>query len=121
MNKQAVNIQQKFDLFSEHWQPRVIAELNDYQFKIVKVQGDFVWHSHVDTDEAFLVIKGQLRIDFADGPVELNAGELFVVPKGVEHKPYAEQEAWVLLLESRGVVNTGEAGGALTAANDIWV
>jgi mannose-6-phosphate isomerase-like protein (cupin superfamily) len=121
MNRQAINIQQKFDLFSEHWQPRVIAELNDYQFKVVKVQGDFVWHSHADTDEAFLVVKGQLRIDLADSAVELGPGELFVVPKGVEHKPYAEQEAWVLLLEPRGVVNTGDAGGELTAANDVWV
>lgn len=97
MSKQAINLHQKFALFHEHWQPRVIAELNDYQFKLVKVQGDFVWHLHADTDEAFFVVKGQLRIDFADGPVELGPGDLFVVPKGVEHKPYAEQEAWLML------------------------
>src|ERR1051326_6406442 len=92
MNYQAINLGRKFDLFSEHWQPKVVAEMNDYQFKIVKLLGDFVWHDHKDTDETFIVIDGTLRIDFRDGAVEIAAGEMFVVPMGVEHKPYAAEE-----------------------------
>jgi mannose-6-phosphate isomerase-like protein (cupin superfamily) len=116
-----INVQQKFGLLSEQWQPKVIAEMNDYQFKVVKIQGDFVWHSHQDTDETFLVIDGDLRIDFRDGAVHLSAGEMFVVPKGVEHKPYAEHEVKMLLIEPRGVPNTGDQGGERTAANDVWI
>ena len=100
---------------------QVIAELNDYQFKVVKLQGDFVWHSHEDTDEAFIVLEGELRIDFRDGAVRIAAGEMFVVPKGVEHKPYAEGEVKMLLVEPRGVPNTGGQGGERTAPNDIWI
>jgi mannose-6-phosphate isomerase-like protein (cupin superfamily) len=121
VNYTPVNFQQKFALFSEQWQPKVIAEMNDYQFKVVKIQGDFVWHSHKDTDEAFLVVDGELRIDFRDGAVHLSAGEMFVVPKGVEHKPYAEREVKMLLIEPRGAPNTGDQGGERTAANDVWV
>lgn len=121
MSYNAVNLQQKFGLFSDRWQPRVIAEMNDYQFKIVKIQGDFVWHDHKDTDETFFVIEGRLRIDFRDGAVHVGAGEMFIVPKGVEHKPYAEQEVKLLLIEPRGVVNTGDAGGERTAKNDVWI
>jgi mannose-6-phosphate isomerase-like protein (cupin superfamily) len=99
----------------------VVAELNDYQFKLVKVQGEFVWHAHEDTDEAFLVIEGQMTIAFEDGAVDLSAGEMFVVPKGVRHKPLARQECHVLLIEPRGVVNTGDAASAMTAQNDVWV
>lgn len=121
MNYQAINLARKFGLFDEQWQPKVIAEMNDYQFKIVKLRGDFVWHDHKDTDETFMVIDGVLRIDFRDGAVTLSAGEMFVVPKGVEHKPYAEQEVRLLLIEPRGVLNTGDAGGARTASNDIWI
>lgn len=121
MNYAAINLQQKFGLFSEQWQPKVIAEMNDYQFKLVKLQGDFIWHDHKDTDEAFLVIEGELRIDFRDGAVRLRAGEMFVVPKGVEHKPFAEKEAKVLLMEPRGVLNTGHEGGERTAHNDVWI
>ena|SRR5580704_284143 len=87
MSYQAINFARKFGLFDEQWQPKVIAEMNDYQFKIVKLQGDFIWHDHHDTDEAFIVLDGSLRIDFRDGAVQLSAGEMFVVPKGVEHKP----------------------------------
>ncbi|MFC5863835.1 cupin domain-containing protein [Acidicapsa dinghuensis] len=111
----------KFGLFSEQWTPKVIAEMNDYQFKIVKLQGDFVWHDHKDTDETFFVIDGELRIDFRDGAVRIGPGEMFVVPKGVEHKPYAEREVKLMLIEPRGVVNTGEAGGERTAQNDVWI
>jgi mannose-6-phosphate isomerase-like protein (cupin superfamily) len=121
MGHRAVNFQQKFSLFSDRWQPKVIAEMNDYQFKIVKLQGDFIWHDHKDTDETFIVIEGKLRIDFRDGAVDLSAGEMFVVPRGVEHKPYAEEEVELLLVEPRGVSNTGAEGGERTAANDVWI
>ena len=121
MTYDPISFAQKFALFSEQWQPKVIAEMNDYQFKIVRLEGDFVWHSHADTDEAFLVLEGVLRIDFRDGAVELAAGEMFVVPKGKEHKPFAESEVKILLIEPRGVVNTGHADGERTAQNDVWI
>jgi mannose-6-phosphate isomerase-like protein (cupin superfamily) len=121
MSYQSINFQHKFGLFREQWQPKVVAEMNDYQFKLVKLQGDFIWHDHQDTDETFIVIEGTLRIDFPDGSVHVSAGEMFVVPKGVEHKPYAEKEVKMLLIEPRGVVNTGEEGGERTAANDVWI
>jgi mannose-6-phosphate isomerase-like protein (cupin superfamily) len=117
----AINFSQKFALFNETWQPRVIAEMNDYQFKIVRLEGDFIWHDHKDTDETFIVLDGVLRIDFRDGAVHVSAGEMFVVPKGVEHKPYAEGEVKLLLIEPRGVLNTGDAGGDRTAENDVWI
>ena len=107
----AINFAEKFALFGERWQPKVVAEMNDYQFKVVKLQGDFVWHCHNDTDETFIVLDGVLRIDLRDGAVAVSAGEMFVVPKGVEHKPYAEREVNLLLIEPRGVPNTGDAGG----------
>jgi mannose-6-phosphate isomerase-like protein (cupin superfamily) len=117
-----INFVQKFSLFAEQWQPKVIAELNDYQFKISKLQGEFVWHDHQDTDEAFLVIDGTLRIDFRDGAVTLNPGEMYIVPKGVEHKPFAEREVNLLIIEPRGVRNTGESETTtLTAPNDVWI
>ena len=121
MSYQAINLRKKFTLFDEQRQPRVIAEMNDYQFKIVKLQGDFIWHDHKETDETFLVVEGDLRIDFRDGAVHLAAGEMFVVPKGVEHKPYAEHEVKLLLIEPRGVLNTGHEGGDRTAQNDVWI
>lgn len=116
-----VNFQQKFGLLREQWAPRVVAEMNDYQFKIARLEGDFVWHDHKETDEAFIVLEGTLRIDLRDGAVSLNAGEMFVVPKGVQHKPYAEREVKLLLIEPRGVINTGDEGGERTAQNDQWV
>jgi mannose-6-phosphate isomerase-like protein (cupin superfamily) len=121
MKYEPINPVQKFGLFSEKWQPKVIAEMNDYQFKIVKLEGDFVWHSHPKTDETFVVIEGELRIDFRDGAVRLGAGEMFVVPKGVEHKPFAEREVKLMLIEPRGVPNTGDTGGERTAADDAWI
>jgi mannose-6-phosphate isomerase-like protein (cupin superfamily) len=121
MSYRAINLKQKLGLLAEHWQPRVVAEMNDYQFKVVRLQGDFVWHDHKDTDETFLVIEGRLRIDFRDGAVEIGPGELYVVPKGVEHKPYAEHEVEMMLIEPRGTLNTGEAGGERTAQNDVWI
>lgn len=121
MTKKPINFNDKFSRFSDQWSPRVVAEMNDYQFKLVKIEGDFVWHDHMDTDEAFIVIEGSMTIEFRDGSVDLGAGEMFVVPKGVEHKPYAESECKVMLLEPRGVVNTGDAGGSLTAESDVWI
>lgn len=121
MNHEALNIEEKFSGFSERWSPRVIAEMNDYQFKLVKVQGEFVWHSHADTDEAFIVVSGALDIEFRDGTGRLESGEMFVVPRGVEHRPVAREECRLMLVEPKGVVNTGDAGGQLTAENDVWV
>ena len=121
MKYQAINFADKFGRFDDHWMPRVIAEMNDYQFKVVKLQGDFVWHTHHDTDETFLVIEGDLQIDFRDGAVKLSAGEMFVVPKGVEHKPCAESEVKLLLIEPRGVLNTGDEVGERTVQNDVWI
>lgn len=120
MSYQPINFSSKFALFREQWQPKIIAELNDCQFKLVRLQGDFIWHGHKDTDEAFIVLDGKLRIDFRDGAVVLSAGEMFVVPKGIEHKPYAENEVKLLLIEPRGVPNTGEERGERTA-EAAWI
>ena len=116
-----INLKEKLSKFSDHWSPKVIAEMNDYQFKLVKIEGDFVWHNHDDTDEVFIVIEGSMKIEFENETVELNEGEMFVVPKGVEHKPYAEKECKVMLVEPRDVVNTGNTEGELTASNDVWI
>jgi len=121
MSYAPINLRKKFALFDEQWQPKVIAEMNDYQFKIVKLKGDFVWHDHKETDETFIVIEGDLRIDFRNGAVHVRAGKMFVVPKGVEHKPYAESEVKLLLIEPRGVLNTGDVGGERTAEQDVWI
>jgi len=121
MSYSSTNIAQKFTLFKEQWQPRVIGEMNDYQFKLARLEGDFVWHQHNDTDEVFIVIEGELRIDFRDGSVIVSAGEMFVVPKGVEHKPFAAAEVKLMLVEPRGVINTGDSGGERTATNDVWI
>jgi len=116
-----VNFDAKLALIHDHWKPRVIAEMNDTQFKIVKILGDFPWHDHADTDETFVVLDGVLRIDLRDGAVTLRAGEMFVVPRGVEHKPYAEHEVAMLLVEPRGVVNTGALDSERRARNDVWI
>jgi mannose-6-phosphate isomerase-like protein (cupin superfamily) len=121
MSYQSINFAQKLGLFAEKWKPKVIAEMNEYQFKIVKLKGDFVWHDHSETDETFIVIDGDLRIDFRDGAVHVATGEMYVVPKGVEHKPYAENEVQLLLIEPRGVLNTGQVGGERTAESDVWI
>ena len=116
-----INIKKKFLKFSEQWSPRVIAEMNDYQFKLAKIKGAFIWHDHKDTDEVFIVIDGRMNIEFRDGVVHLKEGDLFVVPKGVEHKPFAENECKIMLVEPRGVINTGDVSGEMTAHNDVWV
>lgn len=118
---QAINLQDKLARFSDHWAPKVVAQMNDYQLKLVKIQGEFVWHSHADTDEVFIVLDGRMRIELRDGAVDLGPGEMFVIPKGAEHKPSAPDECRILLVEPKGVVNTGDAGGAKTAPNDVWI
>jgi len=115
-----INLAGKLSALSEYWSPRVVAEMNDYQFKVVKLKGEFVWHRHDDTDETFLVLAGEMEIGLRTGAIALKAGEMYVVPKGVEHITRAEQECHALVIEPRGVVNTGNAGGALTARNDVW-
>jgi mannose-6-phosphate isomerase-like protein (cupin superfamily) len=122
MKYSSINLSQKLSLFDGVWQPKVIAEMNDYQFKLAKLQGEFVWHKHQETDETFIVLKGVLTIDFRDGSVEIAAGEMFVVPKGVEHRPWSKDEVQVMLVEPRGVVNTGSSENhALTANSDVWI
>tara|TARA_B100000586_G_scaffold32037_1_gene20548 strand:+ start:313 stop:675 length:363 start_codon:yes stop_codon:yes gene_type:complete len=120
MNK-PINIQSKFELFNEHWSPKVIAELNDYQFKLVKIKGQFTWHEHKETDEVFLVIEGSMGIEFKDNTLTLKEGEMIVVKKGEQHKPFAFEECKVLIIEPRGVINTGDSGGDLTSENDVWI
>ncbi|CUA93542.1 cupin domain-containing protein [Pannonibacter indicus] len=117
----AINFAEKLTLIDALWQPRVAAEVNGYQFKLVRIEGEFVWHGHPETDETFIVLKELLRIDFRDGAISIGAGEMFVVPKGVEHKPYAEQEVHLLLIEPRGALNTGHTGGDRTAQNVLWI
>lgn len=119
MNK--INVPEKFSKFSECWSPKVIAEMNDYQFKLARFKGEFTWHDHKDTDEVFFVVEGEMGIEFRDKTIHLSEGEMMVVPKGVEHKPFADNECKVMLVEPKGVVNTGESGGNLTAKNDVWV
>jgi mannose-6-phosphate isomerase-like protein (cupin superfamily) len=121
MKHSAINLKEKLSKFSEHWSPKIIAQMNDYHFKLVKFQGDFVWHGHDDTDETFIVLDGEMNIDFRDGKVDLKAGEMFVVPKGVEHKPFAKDECKIMLVEPAGTPNTGNAYGDLTAEDGVWI
>ena len=116
---EVVNLQVKLAGIAAHWTPGVVAEVNDYQVKLVKIQGEFVWHSHPETDELFLVVAGSMCIRLRDRDVELAEGELFVVPKGVEHKPVARDECHVLLLEPVGTVNTGDNPGEMTVAEPV--
>jgi mannose-6-phosphate isomerase-like protein (cupin superfamily) len=117
MNR-VVDLADALALFSEHWSHKVVARLNDYEIKLVKLQGEFTWHSHDDTDELFLVIDGTLTIQLRDGDVVLRNGQLYVVPRGVEHCPITNGEVSAMLIEPAGVVNTGGAGGDLTATYD---
>lgn len=121
MNYEAINFKEKFSKFEDQWAPKIIGQMNNYQFKIVKIQGEFVWHKHIDTDETFIVLKGDMSIDFRDGTVTLSQGEMFIIPKGVEHKPYAQKECEIILVEPEGVTNTGSVESELTAENDVWL
>lgn len=121
MTSQSINLRDKLTKFSEHWSPKIVAQMNDYHFKVVKIQGEFVWHDHPETDEVFLVLMGKLDIHFRDGIVTLNEGEMYVVPKGIEHRPVAESECHILLIEPAGTVNTGEVVSEKTAPNDVWI
>lgn len=121
MNYQPVSFKDKYAKFSEHWSPKIVARMNDYHFKIAKIQGEFIWHDHPATDEVFVVLKGQLQLQFRDGSVTLNEGEMFVVPKGLEHKPVAEHECHILMVEPAGTVNTGDVVNERTVANDVWI
>lgn len=119
MNK--INIKQKFKLFNEYWTPKILGELNGNYVKIFKAKGEFVWHHHQHEDEFFLVISGQLKIKLRNQEIILNEGDFFIVPKGVEHLPYAEDEAHVLLFEPKAVINTGETSSDKTVANPEWI
>jgi len=121
MSYMPINFTTKFAKFTEQWSPKIIAQMNDYHFKLVKIQGDFVWHKHEETDETFIVVNGEMHINFRDGVVALQAGEMFVVPRGVEHKPFAEHECQVLLVEPAETLNTGDAGGERTLKGEDWI
>ena len=116
-----INFREKLGLFTDHWSPRIIAEMNDLHFKLAKIQGEFVWHSHPETDEVFIVIDGEFEMQFRDGSLTLKAGEMCVVPRGIEHRPVAEQECAILLVEPAGTINTGNAGGELTKKDVEWI
>jgi mannose-6-phosphate isomerase-like protein (cupin superfamily) len=118
MPNHPIDLSAKLSSVTEPWSPKVVARLNDYEVKVAKLQGEFVWHHHVDTDELFLVLSGQLIIQLHDGDVTLGPGQLFVVPRGVEHRPVAAGEVHAVLIEPAGVINTGSAGGTLTAGYD---
>jgi mannose-6-phosphate isomerase-like protein (cupin superfamily) len=116
-----INLAAKYKKINEHWSPKVIAEMNDYQFKLAKIKNDFIWHSHEDTDETFIVIEGKIYIEFEDEAVELSEGEMIVVPKGKKHRPFADKEAKIMLIEPRGISNTGDIVSNLTSDNDQWI
>ena len=116
-----INFKEKLSQFTDHWAPKVIAEMNDYQFKLVKIKDDFVWHQHSESDEVFIVLEGNMSIEFEDKIVELSEGEMLVVIKGAKHKPFAHKECMGMLVEPKGVVNTGDTTGSLTAVNDVWI
>jgi mannose-6-phosphate isomerase-like protein (cupin superfamily) len=117
---EVVGLKEKFELFDDLWSPKIVAQLNDYHVKIAKVQGEFEWHSHPETDELFLVVAGRLVIELPEGPVELGEGDLYVVPKGVQHKPVAKDVCQILMLEPTGTINTGDAGGERTVDAE-WI
>ena len=116
-----INLASKYKRIKEHWSPKVVAEMNDYQFKLAKIKNDFIWHSHEDTDETFIVIEGKIYIEFEDETVELYEGEMIVVPKGKKHRPYADEEAKIMLIEPKGVRNTGDIVSDLTSDDNQWI
>ena len=118
---QKINLAEKFALFSDRWNPKIVAELNGQHVKLVKSLGEFPWHHHADEDELFFVVRGWFRMEFRDRSVVLREGEMLVVPRGVEHRPVADEEVWLLLFEPASTVNTGSAGGAHTVAQPGWI
>lgn len=116
-----INLAGKLDKFAEHWSPKIIAEMNDYHIKLVKIQGEFVWHKHDETDEVFIVLDGEMSIAFREGTVHLSQGEMVVVPKGKAHMPVAQNECKLMVIEPAGTVNTGDAGGEMTKATLDWI
>jgi len=118
---EAINLSQKLSKIDALWTPKIVAQMNDYYIKLVKIEDEFVWHSHPETDEVILVIEGSMRIDFRDGAVELEQGELVVVPRGVDHRPFAERECKILLIEPTETVNTRDAGGDRPVADLGWI
>jgi len=121
MSYEAINFKEKFEKFDSYWTPKLITEMNDYQFKLMKMQGELVWHRHEDTDETYIVLKGNLTIMFRDGEVNLKEREMFVVPKGIEHNPISEEVCHVLLIEPAGVINTGADENMLMSPQDNWI
>jgi mannose-6-phosphate isomerase-like protein (cupin superfamily) len=115
-----INITQKFNLFKEQWQPKIIGELNDSYIKLAKLQGEFIWHKHEKEDELFMIIRGTLTIHLRDGDLTLNEGEFVIIPKGVELCPYAKDEVWVMLIEQKSTVNTGDVQSERTVT-DQWL
>ena len=116
-----INFREKFSRFSEHWSPKVIAKMNDCHFKLVKFRGEFVWHDHKDSDEAFIVLEGEMTVHFRDRDAPVQKGEMIVVPKGTVHKTSARNECQAMLVEAAGTVNTGDAGGKKTSPSDVWI
>ncbi len=116
-----MNLRQKFELFTDLWSPKVVGEINDYQVKLAKIEGEFVWHQHDHTDEFFLVVQGSMRIEYDDHYVSLDEGEIHIVPKGVRHRTVADEECWIVIIEPRDVVNTGDVNSEMTAENDVWI
>ena len=121
MIPKTINFEEKLDKFTDHWSPKIIAEMNDYQFKLVKIRGEFVWHKHDETDEVFIVLDGEMSIAFRDGTVHLNQGEMVVVPRGEEHRPVAKNECMLMVIDPTGTVNTGDAGGDMTRDSLEWI
>jgi mannose-6-phosphate isomerase-like protein (cupin superfamily) len=119
--KNAINFRDKLSRFSEHWSPKIIARMNDSHFKLVKFRGEFVWHNHKDTDEAFIVLDGEMIVHFRDEDVPVRQGEMIVIPRGVPHKTSAKDECQAMVVEAVGTVNTGDAGGDKTAPPDAWI
>lgn len=116
-----IDIEEKFSLFTEHWNPKIIAELNGQQVKLAKVKGELVWHDHANEDELFLIIKGELKLVFRDHTQIIKEGQILVVPRGVEHKPIAEEECWLMLVEPATTAHTGDVKHELTVENSEWI
>lgn len=116
-----INLKEKFELIEEYWDPKIIGEVNDMYVKIAKIKGDFEFHSHQDEDELFYIVKGQITMNYKERKEVINEGEMVIVPKGVEHKPYAEKEAHIMLFESKKTINTGDKNNKFTKLKEDWI